>query len=128
MSRPVSSFLGETDFQATQTNGVHSWIMDEPADKGGKDTAPTPTESVLGALGACIAITAKLYARHKGWDLKEISVDLTIEGNEPGGKPIIYKKVTLEGALDDAQRHRIQQVASKCPVARLLKGEVVIMD
>ena len=32
--------------------GPHRLLIDEPADKGGEDTGPTPTETVLAALGA----------------------------------------------------------------------------
>ena len=32
--------------------GPHRLLVDEPVDKGGEDTGPTPTETVLAALGA----------------------------------------------------------------------------
>lgn len=106
------------------SNGTSTWIHDEPPAKGGRDQGPSPVEATLGAVGACMAITAKMYARHKGWDLREVEVDVRIEGNEPGSQPVVFKRIRMTGDLTDDQRQRIASVASKCPVARLLKSEV----
>lgn len=73
-----------------------------------------------------MAITAKMYARNKGWHLHEVRMDLRIEGNEPGGKPVIHLRMILEGDLSEEQRARIAAVAGKCPVSRLIRGEVAI--
>lgn len=128
MAREVQILLGENDYRTKAGNGHSEWFLDEPVDKGGGDTGPTPTEAVLGALGACVAITGRMYAKHKGWDLQNVQVNLRIEGSEPGGKPVIYKDVVLEGQLDEEQRHRILAVMGKCPVAKLLKMEVPIEE
>lgn len=126
MAREVRIHLGPVDFQVAATAGTVTWTVDEPLEKGGGDSGPSPTESVLGALGSCMAITAKIYARHKGWDLREVYMDLRIEGNEPGGKPVVHHRLILEGDLTAEQRERIAKVAGKCPVSRLLQGEVTL--
>ena len=41
----------------------HQWHVDEPAEAGGTDTAPTPGEMMLGALGSCMAITCPPLCR-----------------------------------------------------------------
>ncbi len=51
------------------TNGRHEWKADEPIEKEGDDTGPTPYELLLGSLAACTLITLQLYARHKGIEL-----------------------------------------------------------
>jgi putative redox protein len=51
MARPVEvSWLGHLKTEARI--GPHHVLIDEPADKGGEDTGPTPSETVLAALGA----------------------------------------------------------------------------
>ncbi|MCF8237799.1 MAG: OsmC family protein [Saprospiraceae bacterium] len=124
MPRDVQVILGDEDFQCTVDNGNSQWLVDEPVDKGGQDTGPTPSESVMGGLGACIAITLQIYARHKGWDLGEVKVDLHLEGTEPGGHPRIHRKITVQGDFDEDQKSRLLKIAGKCPVSRLISGEV----
>lgn len=124
MPRDVRVVLGDTHFQCTADNGANQWFVDEPVDKGGMDTGPSPSESVMGGLGACIAITMQIYARHKGWDLGEVKVDLHLEGMEPGGHPHIHRIITIQGNFDEDQRARLLKVAGKCPVSRLISGEV----
>ncbi len=48
------------------SNGRHEWLADEPLDKGGEDSGPSPYEMLLGSLAACTLITLVLYTRHKG--------------------------------------------------------------
>ena len=43
----------------------HRVIVDQPADAGGQDTAPTPTELFVASLATCVAFYAGRYlARH----------------------------------------------------------------
>jgi putative redox protein len=97
---------------------------DEPVDKGGTDTGPEPHEFVLTALGACTAMTLRLYAERKGWPLTHVEV--TLNGGPAEGKYAITRQITLQGELDAEQRRRLIEIANKCPVHRTLTGEVLI--
>ena len=104
--------------------------MDEPRDAGGDDSAPTATEMLAGALGSCMAITAKMYAERKGWPLSGVDVQIEIVRFLAGDYPSaagqtgyvheIREEVTIHGALDDSQRTRLLQIAQRCPVSRAL--------
>ncbi len=126
-ARPVSAKLqtASAAFATELKLGPHLGLADEPLDLGGGDTGPTPDEIVLSALGACTAITLRMYAQRKQWPLEEVEVELAYleRGKE---RSVIERRVHLRGPLDDEQRTRLLQIANACPVHRLLTGQVEI--
>ena len=105
----------------------NTWNADEPTEEGGANTGPAPHRLLLSALGACTAITLQMYAARKGWALRHVGVELAFN---PDGTPKegndITRVITLEGDLDAEQRERLLQIANKCPIHRVLTGEVRI--
>ena len=57
----------------------HRFSADEPTSNGGTDTAPSPHELLLGAVAACTALTLRMYADRKAWNLGAITMDLGIQ-------------------------------------------------
>ena len=66
----VTGVLGEGTQVALRARDF-TWLGDEPTGAGGTNTGPTPYEILLGGLAACITITLRLYADHKGIPLEE---------------------------------------------------------
>ncbi len=97
---------------------------DEPLDLGGDDAGPTPIDFILAGLGSCKAITVKMYAERKGWDLVHIDVDVTHQKINQQYK--IFAHLYIEGNLTTEQRQRLIEIANRCPVHKLLKSEVEI--
>ncbi len=109
------------------TIGPHTIRFDEPLDSpGGTDTGPAPTRLLLAALGACEAITLKMYAARKGWPLQDVHV--TLNGSTVEGVFVIRRHLVIDGPLDEAQRTRLHDIVNRCPVQRILMGEVRIDD
>jgi putative redox protein len=120
-----------TDTMAATINARGlSWVADEPVSAGGSDTGPMPTEMLLGALGACAAITAKMYAQRKGWALDSIEINLSLERFKKDVYPAytgesdvvneMRQVMTFHGDLTDEQKTRLMEIAGRCPVHRIL--------
>jgi putative redox protein len=126
----------ESKFQQTVTIGPHHFLADEPVPAGGGDTGPSPYEWLLAGLGACTAMTLRLYADQKQLPLARVSVSLTHEKihaadcatceTKEGKLDRIDRTIALDGDLTDAQRARLLEIADKCPVHRTLTSEVEI--
>jgi len=122
--------------QDVMSGPKHHLNADEPAEYGGTDLGPGPYQLVAAGLGACTAITIRMYARRKGWPLDHVAVDIThhkmhardcADCETREGRIDRFKRaIRLDGALDAQQRARILEIADRCPVHRTLEGEIKI--
>jgi putative redox protein len=108
--------------------GTHRLTSDEPADLGGGDTGPSPQELLAGSLAACSAITMEMYAKRKGWDVGDVTVDVDYEPAQRGSPTRFAINVHLPKELPEDQRERLMQIVAKCPVHRTLEGEVMFEE
>src|SRR5438309_1524605 len=72
-------FVRETrtgKFQQEIAIGPHRLLADEPTSVGGEDSGPTPYELLTAALGACTAMTVRLYADQNKLPLERVRVNL----------------------------------------------------
>ena len=119
-------------FQHSVLAGAHRFITDEPTRIGGDDAGPSPYDLLLAALGACTAMTLRLYAERKGIPLADARVQLRHErchGEDCGvwaRLERIERVIELVGDLSAAQRTRLLEIADKCPVHRTLTEGVEI--
>ncbi|HWI26686.1 MAG TPA: OsmC family protein [Stellaceae bacterium] len=115
-------------------DGRHRLVADEPTQLGGSDAGPNPYELLLMSLGACTAMTLRLYARRKQWPLERIAVRLRHQRihaedcaeceTRIGFIDRIECEIELAGPLDAAQRQRLLEIADMCPVHRTLTSEI----
>jgi uncharacterized OsmC-like protein len=130
----LSGLRNEVRFGEGQT-----FTTDEPLEFGGEGAGPDPYTLLLAALGSCISMTVTLYARRKSWPVGRVTVRLLQRREhakdcaecETKGDAFIHRierSVSIEGALDEEQRARLQEIAHKCPIHRTLTGEIVVAD
>jgi len=121
-------------FQQEITIGPHRLIADEPISVGGDDSGPSPYDLVAAALGACTAMTIRVYADQKKLPLDRVLVNLRHQKThasdcsecetKEGRIDRIERLIELEGPLDAAARAKLLEIADKCPVHRTLQHEI----
>ena len=127
--------LTENNFTTQLQTKKHTFIGDEPKSVGGDDFGPSPYEYLNAAIATCTAMTLKLYAERKKWDLQEVFVyishakkhsdELMLDVEKPGYLDHISKQLKFIGNLDDKQEQRLKEIASKCPVHKTVASEVI---
>ncbi len=128
---------GRGKFENFVVAGDHVMLADEPVSVGGMDNGPNPYQFLNAALGACSAMTVRMYAERKGWPVGQITVSLShnkghaedceayLDGQE-ANVDIIERTLKFDGPLDAEQRAKLLEISDKCPVHRTLNNPVVI--
>ena len=115
--------IGRDRYRTDIALGSHRLVADEPAVLGGQNDGPAPYELLLASLGACTAITLRMYADRKGWPMTSVEVELQWRREEDG--PRIVRTLRPQG-LDAQQRQRLVDIAERTPVTLTLLGGVSI--
>ncbi|MDB9963479.1 OsmC family protein [Vicingaceae bacterium] len=118
--------LGSENYLMEIKTTNHTIMVDEPESIGGSNKYPNPAQYLLSALASCTAITIKMYADKKKWNVGEINVDVKIKEVISSGKIIkkIVKAVQFENPLEDDQIERLLTIGSKCPISKLLEQPI----
>lgn len=111
--------------QRITTTSGHELASDEPERRGGTNTGAAPFDLMLSSLGACTAITMRMYGDRKEWKLGTIDVKLRLvkEGDNP---MCIERKISVSEAIDEEQLRKLQEIADKTPVTKVLAAGVPI--
>ena len=110
--------LSVAGYQARVTVRGHELTVDEPAEDGGKDTGPTPTELLLASLASCYTLALRWAAKHRNLPLGDIRV--TANGSYDGLK---FSRIRLEvrGDLPPGEEAALLRDASRvCYVSNTL--------
>jgi putative redox protein len=116
--------IGTTNYTVSLVAGQHALTADERPAAGGQDAGASPHELLCAALGACTAITLRMYAQRKEWALRAVHVDVLLKIEAKQHR--ITRRLRLEGDLDEAQRARLADIAERTPVTLTLKQGALI--
>ncbi|GAA0872104.1 bifunctional alpha/beta hydrolase/OsmC family protein [Gangjinia marincola] len=133
----VADLPAENGFTTQMKVGSHYMIADEPEAVGGNNFGPTPYELVSAGLAACTAMTIQMYAKRKGWEIKELEVHTSYDKqhaqdcddceNDTAKIDTFKREIRMQADLDEKQRNRILQIADKCPVHRTLHSDTQVL-
>lgn len=130
----------EVNYQTIITVREHTLKADEPVDSGGENTGPTPYELLLASVGACQAITVKLYANRKKWALKKTEIELEHQKVNPQDCPdfdnpkrltkvdVITAKFRFHGDLTAEQKTRLAEIGGRCRVHKTLENGAYFIE
>ena len=114
--------IGKDKYRTQISVGGRDIVADEPPALGGQGAGFAPYDLLLASLGACTAITLRMYADRKGWPMESLEVGLRLHGIE---EEKIDRTLTIVG-LDDEQRARMADIAERTPVTLTLKNGLPI--
>ncbi len=128
--------IGKTKYATEIAARTHTILADEPKKYGGKDSGVTPYELLLASLGSCTAITLRMYADRKQWQLDEVLVhlehfkqhaeDCNACENNPKKIDKFVRTIELKGTLTKEQQNRLIEIANRCPVHRTLENTIEV--
>jgi putative redox protein len=116
----VRTAIGVTPYAVTATAGRHTLVVDEPTSRGGADAGPSPYEVLLASLGACSAITLRMYAERKQLTIRSLEIELRF--HKEGERNVIQRTVHLDADLTPEQRARFADIVERTPVTLTLKS------
>ncbi len=132
----------QAGYRSLVTAGRHTLIADEPESAGGTDEGLSPYELLLAALGACTAMTLKMYIERKQWPITAVEVLLSFdrvhsddcesctEDEKVSKQEVqhISRLIYVTGDVTAEQRERLLYIAGRCPVHITLHSHPHVED
>jgi putative redox protein len=129
-------------FRTQITAGKHTIIADEPEGVGGNDRGMSPYELLLAALGACTAMTLKMYIDRKKLPVTDVEVLLSfdrihiddcescVKEERLNEKEVqhISRLIYVTGDVTEEQKERLLYIAGRCPVHVTLHSNPHVED
>ena len=129
-------------FRTQISAGKHTVVADEPEGAGGENSGMSPYELLLAALGACTAMTLKLYIERKKLPITDVEVLLTfdrihiddcescVKEERSSDREVqhISRLVYVTGDVTEEQKERLLYIAGRCPVHVTLHSDPHVED
>ena len=129
-------------FRTQITASQHQLIADEPREAGGTDEGPSPYELLLAALGACTAMTLKMYVERKKLPVTDVEVLLSfdrihiddcescVKEERLNDQEVqhISRLIYVTGDVTEEQKERLLYIAGRCPVHVTLHSNPHVED
>jgi uncharacterized OsmC-like protein len=93
-------------------------VVDQPADAGGQDSAPTPTELFVASLATCVAFYAGRYLTRHGYSREglAVSVGYDMATDRPARVRGVRLRVHVPDGVPPQRWAALRAVVSHCTV------------
>jgi putative redox protein len=116
-------------FRQTVRVDAHTFAADVSPELGGQGSAPTPHDYFDASLATCKALTALIYAKGRGIALDAVAVQVERDDSqERKGRYVLRLKVDLQGTLSDAEKAKVHDAITRCPVHKLMTATTVEIE
>jgi putative redox protein len=122
--KQITAKIGKDHYRTEIISGDNIIISDEPIDEGGNNEGFSPLRLLAASLGSCTAITLRMYADRKGWDLESCEVNVSIYPET--GTANFQKGILLVGNLTEVQKETMLKIADKCFIHKILTNQINI--
>ena len=119
--RPLVKVTWDGGVRFTADVRGHKVHVDQPAQGGGADSAPSPLELLPASLGTCIAFFVKQFLAARGVDPTGLEVEVGVMGApNPHRIGRFEVRVVLPGGVPEKYRDQVARVAETCTVHHTL--------
>jgi putative redox protein len=114
--------------QVIHVNG-HTLHADVGQESGGQGGDPDPHDLFDSALAACKGLTVALYAKSRGMALDRVAIEVERDASrERQGSYVLRTKVEFFGALTDAEKQKLHEITTRCPIHKLMTQVKIEID
>ncbi len=99
----------------------HSLLADQPAEDGGTDSAPTPTEIFIASLAGCVAFYAERFLGRHGLSTEGLKVTCAYEWAEKPHRVGAIEVNVEAPSLPAGKREAFERVIDHCTVHNTLR-------
>ncbi len=114
------------------------FAIDEPLERGGTNTGPTPTDTALAALVACTNVIGHKCADQLAIDIGHLNISAVCDFDRRGVTlsdevDVPFEKIILnvetDGSASEAELQTLKiEVAKYCPLSKLFRQAGTIID
>ena len=121
-----NKYIGDLRTVSTHLNSGDKITTDAPLDNNGKGEAFSPTDLICTALCSCMTTIMGICAEKGNFILpKSTAKIIKVMSEKPRKISEIHIAVNFENNdLSDAQKRKLKEVASRCPVAMSLDKDL----
>lgn len=120
----VTATIYKEHYRTVLTSDTNQIIADEPVSAGGGDQGFSPDELLASSLAACTAITLRMYADRKQYQLERVDVQVSVDWDKKERRTTLRKSLRFTGDLKPEEIQRLREIADKCPTHVLLSNPI----